>query len=288
MNSRSRASKQASPSVDQPALRASEAGTARFRRRFEAGLVGDYFRATSFGLSASSIGIGTYLGEISNNDDTAYETAVHEAVTRGVNLIDTAINYRGQRSERAIGSAIQRLMASSEAMREQLIVCSKGGYIPLERDAPATREEYQAYVKREFIDPEVLRPEEIVAGGHSLAPRFLRYCLAKSRQNLGLRTIDVYYVHNPGQQLAAVSRADLRERLRATFTMLEEAAERDEIGVYGCATWDSLRVPPENRAHLALEDFVEIAREIAGDRSEERRVGKESRRGRALYRQRER
>ena len=44
-------------------------------------------------------------------------------------------------------------------------------------------------------------PDEIVAGGHSLAPRFLRYCLAKSRQNLGLRTIDVYYLHNPGQQL---------------------------------------------------------------------------------------
>jgi aryl-alcohol dehydrogenase-like predicted oxidoreductase len=265
MNSRSRASKQPSPSVDQPALRASEAGTARFRRRFEAGLVGDYFRATPFGLSASSIGIGTYLGEVSNNDDTAYETAVHEAVTRGINLIDTAINYRGQRSERAIGSAIQRLIASSEAMREELIVCSKGGYIPLERDAPATREEYQAYVKREFIEPEVLRPEEIVAGGHSLAPRFLRYCLAKSRQNLGLRTIDVYYVHNPGQQLGEVPRAELRERLRATFTMLEEAAERGEIGVYGCATWDSLRVAPENRAHLALEDLVEIAREVAGE-----------------------
>lgn len=240
-------------------------GTSGYRRRFESGLVGDYFRATSFGLSASSIGIGTYLGEATDKDDAAYEAAVRFAVPHAVNVIDTAINYRGQRSERAIGSAIQQLLASGDVSRDELIVCSKGGYIPLGRETPATRDEYQAYVKREFVDQEVVRPEEIVAGGHSLAPRFLRYCLAKSRQNLGVRTIDIYYVHNPGQQLGVVSPAELRERLRAAFAMLEEAAERGEIGVYGCATWDSLRVPPENRAHLALEDVVEIARELAGD-----------------------
>jgi aryl-alcohol dehydrogenase-like predicted oxidoreductase len=265
MNNRSRSPKPVLPSVEQPTLRASETGTAGFRRRFEPQVVGDYFRATSFGLHASSIGIGTYLGEATDKDDEAYEAAIYGAIRRGVNLVDTAINYRGQRSERAIGSAIQQLIASSEARREELIICSKGGYIPLDREAPATREEYQAYVKREFIDQEVVRPDEIVAGGHSLAPRFLRYCLAKSRQNLGLRTIDVYYVHNPGQQLSVVSRAELRERLRAAFMMLEEAAGRAEIGVYGCATWESLRVPPESKAHLGLEDLVEIARELAGD-----------------------
>jgi len=265
MNNRSRSPKPVLPNVERPTLRASETGTGGFRRRFEPQVVGDYFRATSFGLHASSIGIGTYLGEATDKDDEAYEAAICEAIRRGVNLVDTAINYRGQRSERVIGSAIQQLIASSEARREELIICSKGGYIPLDREAPATREEYQAYVKREFIDQEVVRPDEIVAGGHSLAPRFLRYCLAKSRQNLGLRTIDVYYVHNPGQQLSMVSRAELRERLRAAFVMLEEAAGRAEIGVYGCATWDSLRVPPESKAHLALEDLVEIARELAGD-----------------------
>ncbi|MGE5100423.1 MAG: aldo/keto reductase [Deltaproteobacteria bacterium] len=215
-------------------------------------------------MSASSVGIGTYLGEANNRDDVAYQASVRAAIARGVNLLDTAINYRGQRSEQAIGSAIQEAIGAGEAMRDELVVCSKGGYIPLPRDAPATREEYQAYVKREFIDQEVVRPEEIVAGGHSLAPRFLRYCLAKSRQNLGLRTIDVYHLHNPGQQLVAVSRAELRQRLRGAFVMLEEAAERGEIGVYGCATWDSLRVPPDHRAHVSLEEIVQVAREVAG------------------------
>lgn len=246
-------------------LRASDAGTARYRHRFDARVVDEFFRATTFGPSTSSVGIGTYLGEANNRDDAAYETAIRAAVGRGINLIDTAINYRGQRSERAIGSAIQQMISSGEAAREELIVCSKGGYIPLDREPPATREEYQAYVKREFIDQQVVLADEIVAGGHSLAPRFLRYCLAKSRQNLGLRTIDVYYVHNPEQQLGLVSRDELKQRLRAAFMMLEEAAVRGEIGVYGCATWDSLRVPPDHKAHLALEDVVGIARDLAGE-----------------------
>jgi aryl-alcohol dehydrogenase-like predicted oxidoreductase len=263
MNDRARSSTPV-PSVDQTLLRASDAGTTRFRRRFEGRFVDEYFRTTTWGVSASSVGIGTYLGEANNRDDVAYQASVRAAVVRGVNLLDTAINYRGQRSELAIGSAIQEAIGAGEAMRDELIVCSKGGYIPLPRDAPATREEYQAYVKREFIDPEVVRPEEIVAGGHSLAPRFLRYCLAKSRQNLGLRTIDIYYLHNPGQQLVAVSRAELRQRLRGAFIMLEEAAERGEIGVYGCATWDSLRVPQDHRAHLSLEEIVALAREVGG------------------------
>src|SRR6266496_463263 len=139
MTNRSRSPKPVSPSVELSTLRASETGTAGFRRRFEPQVVGDYFRATPFGLNASSIGIGTYLGDTTDSDDVAYEGAVHGAIGRGVNLIDTAINYRGQRSERAIGAAIQRLIASSDAKREELIVCSKGGYIPLDRQAPATR-----------------------------------------------------------------------------------------------------------------------------------------------------
>jgi aryl-alcohol dehydrogenase-like predicted oxidoreductase len=213
----------------------------------------------------SSIGLGTYLGESTDEDDAAYEAAVRLGLSAGINLIDTAINYRCQRSERAIGAAIQQVLASGTARRQELVVCSKGGYLPLDRVPPATREEYQAYVKREFIDQEILRPEEIVGGGHSLAPRFIRWCLAKSRQNLGLRTIDIYYLHNPAQQAGIVAPEDLRGRLQAAFAVLEEAATRGEIGVYGCATWGALRQPPSAKDHLSLEQLVESARAVAGD-----------------------
>jgi aryl-alcohol dehydrogenase-like predicted oxidoreductase len=145
------------------------------------------------------------------------------------------------------------------------VICTKGGYVPLDRTPPATRDDYHAYLKREFLDPQVLHADELVAGGHSLAPRFLRYCIAKSRQNLGLRTIDVYYVHNPEQQLGSAAPKELATRLREVFAVLEEAANRGEIGVYGLATWDGLRAAPGQRGRLELEAIVGLARELAGD-----------------------
>lgn len=253
------------PCVDASILRATEAGTTRFRQRFEERFIPDFYRTTPSGLTISSIGIGTYLGESSDSDDAAYEASIAAAIGSGINLIDTAINYRSQRSERAVGAAIQQVIASGTATRDELVVCSKGGYIPLDRTPPASRDEYQRYVRREFIDQQIVRPDEIVGGGHSLAPRFLRYCLAKSRQNLGLRTIDIYCVHNPGQVLASESPSELQNRLRSAFALLEEAASRNEIGVYGCATWDELRAGPGAPGHLDLERLVELAREVAGD-----------------------
>ena len=251
-------------SVSPPVFRATSEGSARFGERFP-DLAPGFYRPATFGVSMSSIGIGTYLGESTDEEDAAYQAAVHRAVSSGINVIDTAINYRSQRSERAVGAAIQQLLAAGAVTREQLVISSKGGYIPLDRTPPASRDDYRRYVQREFVDQQILRPDEIVGGGHSLAPRFLRYCLAKSRQNLGLRTIDIYYLHNPGHLVSTLAADEARSRLRAAITFLEEAVSRGEIGVYGCATWDELRVAPDARGHLALETVFEIAREVAGN-----------------------
>jgi aryl-alcohol dehydrogenase-like predicted oxidoreductase len=225
----------------------------------------DFFRPTTFGTIVSSLGIGTYLGESTDADDEAYERSVAHAIRSGMNLIDTAINYRSQRSERSIGAALQEVLAGGTVTRQELTICSKAGYIPFELTPPATREAYRDYVRRCFLEPQILNVDEIVAGGHSLAPRFLKYCLAKSRQNLGVRTIDVYYLHNPGQQLSGEARSEFTSRVRLAFVSLEESVARGEIGVYGCATWDEFRVPPEAAGHVALETLVSIARDVAGN-----------------------
>jgi len=200
----------------------------------------------------SSIGIGTYLGDTTDEDDASYTSAIQHAVGSGINVIDTALNYRAQRSERSVGTAIRRAIESGVIQRDEIVVCSKAGYVPLDGTPPATREEYRQYVEREFLEKEIVLREELVGGGHSLAPRFLRYCLAKSRQNLGLRTIDTYYLHNPEQQARAVDRETLYGRIEAAFRVLEEAAERGEIGAYGCATWNGLRTPRERDAEARV------------------------------------
>lgn len=223
----------------------------------------DHFRE-ALGLQLSSIGIGTYLGDSTDEVDTEYRIAIGHAMASGINVLDTAINYRSQRSERTCGAAIHQGIAGGTIHRDELVVCSKGGYVPLDMFPPQSRDAYQEYLKREFLDPEIIRPDELVAGGHCLAPRFLRFCLAKSRQNLGLRSIDVYYLHNPGQQAAVLSHKTFLKRISEAFSVLEEAATRGEIGVYGCATWDSLRMPPGTRGHIELEQLVEAAEEVGG------------------------
>jgi len=46
----------------------------------------------------SSIGVGTYLGDPTDERDEQYHEAIVEALASGVNVVDTAINYRNQRS----------------------------------------------------------------------------------------------------------------------------------------------------------------------------------------------
>src|SRR5215207_2663754 len=52
--------------------RATGAGTERFRERFADALTEDFFRPFAGSLNASSIGIGTYLGECDDADDASY------------------------------------------------------------------------------------------------------------------------------------------------------------------------------------------------------------------------
>ena len=243
--------------------RATTAGTRRFAERSR-GEREDFHRNLPRRLTVSALGLGTYLGDCTDDDDRAYTATVRAAIRAGVNLIDTASNYRCQRSERAVGRAVEELIASGEGRRDELVICTKGGYVALDGAPPASREEYDAWLEATLFAPGFVARDELVRAGHSIAPSFLAHQLAQSRANLRLRTIDVYYVHNPEEQLLAVDRATFRERMRAAFTLLEERAERGEIGGYGCATWLGLRVGPEHRQHLTLAELVTLAREIAG------------------------
>jgi aryl-alcohol dehydrogenase-like predicted oxidoreductase len=244
---------------------ATPAGTARVADRWRAQFVEDFYRPTHSGLTASSIALGTYLGDSDDATDELYASALRTAITSGVNVVDTAINYRCQRSERVIGRVLQELMEEAEVRREEIILCTKAGYLPLDGKPPASREEYDAYLAREYRDTGIIADSELVAGGHCIAPNFLRDQLQRSMRNLGVQGIDCFYVHNPEAQLAAVTPKELVARLRSAFEALEGSVERGEISVYGCATWNGLRLPAGSQGHLSLYDVVGAARSIAGD-----------------------
>jgi aryl-alcohol dehydrogenase-like predicted oxidoreductase len=235
-------------------------GTARYAKRFAGRAADGHFRERN-GLQLSSLGIGTYLGEPDATTDQSYTAAIVSAVSSGVNVIDSAINYRFQRSERSIGAALRQLAAAG-FQRDGLLLCTKGGFLTPDGDVPP---DPRAYFMDEYIRPGILRPEDIAGGSHCMAPRYLENQLQRSLRNLGVDCVDVYYVHNPEAQLATVPRDEFLSRLRATFEYMESAVTAGLIRAYGAATWNGFRHAPEDSGYLSLHDMVSAAREIAGD-----------------------
>src|ERR1017187_754224 len=81
-------------------------GTKKYVARFATRAAAGHFREQQE-LWLSSIGIGTYLGEPDARTDQAYTEAIVAAVESGANVIDSAINYRFQRSERSVRAALE-------------------------------------------------------------------------------------------------------------------------------------------------------------------------------------
>jgi aryl-alcohol dehydrogenase-like predicted oxidoreductase len=251
--------------TDQEQLRkgyATAEGTGRYAARFASRAAKGHFRAqpAAAGLVVSSIGIGSYLGEPDASTDQGYSEAVVAAARAGVNLIDTAINYRFQRSERSIRAALARLEAEGIA-RDELIVCTKGGFLAPDGAMPADPGEY---FHREYVETGLLAPDDVAADSHAIAPKFLENQLERSRRNLGLESIDVYYLHNPETQLMAVSREEFRRRVRAAMETLERAVVAGRIRFYGMATWNGFRQPEDARDYLSLAEMVALAEDVAG------------------------
>ena len=238
-------------------------GTARFRERFAGTAAGGHFR-TEQGLWLSSIGIGTYLGGWDEETDRSYADAVVRAAELGSNVIDTAANYRFQRSERSIGEALRRL-TSGDFAREELLVCTKGGYLPFDSRPPKGQEGVRAYVEETFVKTGVVELSDIVAGSHCMTPRYLAHQLAQSLRNMNLETVDVYYVHNPETQLQSVAREEFYARLRAAFEQLESERAAGRLRFYGVATWNGFRVQANSRGHHSLERMLQLAREVGGE-----------------------
>ena len=242
-----------------PQLATPEA-TRAYEARFAGIAAAGHFRNCR-GLAVSSIGAGTYLGQPDAATDRGYTDAIIESVLGGFNVLDSAINYRFQRSERSVGAAIAELAARG-IPREALLVCTKGGYLTPDGEIPANSREY---FSREYFSRGILQPGDVAAGCHAMTPRYLEDQLGRSLRNLGVSCIDVYYVHNPETQLEEISPEEFRTRLRAAFEFLESAAAAVKIVHYGLATWNGFRQPAGSPGLHSLADVVAVAREVAGD-----------------------
>jgi aryl-alcohol dehydrogenase-like predicted oxidoreductase len=239
---------------------ATPTGTAHYVQRFAGRAAKNHFRVRE-GLSWSSIGIGTYLGNADEITDALYEDAVVRAVQLGANVIDSASNYRFQRSERSIGAAL-KVLNEQGFTRDELVICTKGGYLPFDGAPPRDVGEY---ILETFVKPGVANFDDFVGGSHCMTPRYLQSQLDQSLKNLGVETVDVYYIHNPETQLAYVSEAEFYHRLQSAFERLEENRRDGKLRYYGVATWNGFRVEPNSSDYLSLDRIVELARQVGGE-----------------------
>src|SRR5215469_8352351 len=198
---------------------ATAGGTAHYRDRFVPLREAEHFRqpkhvSGAADLWLSSIGLGTYLGEPDDATDASYTDAIMVAVRSGINVLDTAINYRHQRSERNIGAALGQLLGAGQLRRDEVLVCTKAGYLSFDGNLPADPRKY--FVK-EYVEAGIVNTKDLAGGMHCIDPAYLEDQVERSRRNLGLETIDVFYLHNPETQLADVSAELFQLRLRHAF-----------------------------------------------------------------------
>ena len=152
-------------------------------------------------------------------------------------------------------------IAAGDVARDEVLVCSKAGYLPFDGTYPTNA---RRWLDETYVASGLVAADDVV-GGHAMSPAYLRHQIARSRANLQLDRIDVYYLHNPESQLAALPRRTVMARIGAAFRVLEEAVAAGTIGAYGVATWNAFRVESSARDALDLAGLVALARAEAGD-----------------------
>jgi len=235
-------------------------GTANFAKR-QSKVAKNHFK-NSAGLSLSSVGIGTYLGNPDDATDIMVKDAVKASVNSGINVIDTAINYRSQKAERAVGKAISEMVESGDAKREEVFISTKNGYVTNDGDV---NEEFWVNIQNTLVKPGVIKSGDISSGYHCMTVPYLQDQLGRSMKNLGLDCIDLMYIHNAAEgQLQDISKEEFAKKLKDVFEFYENQRKNGSIKYYGMATWECFRVPGNHPQYLSIFEIAKIAKEVGG------------------------
>ena len=214
-------------------------------------------------LTLSNVGIGTYLGDPDARTDQLVSEAVKQSILSGVNVVDTAINYRAQKAERSVGQAISELIQENNITRDQIFVSTKNGYVTNDGDVQLG---FWEYVKQEYTDKGVVKEGDITSGYHCMTSTYLSDQLDRSLKNLDLECVDLMYLHNGIEgQIKDVSKEQFLKNLESVFELYEQKRDEGKIKFYGMATWECFRVPTDNPQYLSLEDIVNMAKKTGGE-----------------------
>ena len=212
-------------------------------------------------LTLSNVGIGTYLGNPDIATDKLVEDAIKKSVLGGINVIDTAINYRAQKAERSVGNAISQLIDNDDISREEIFVSTKNGYVTNDGDI---KEDLMQYVMREYGKTGIVKEGDISPGYHCMTIPYLNDQLERSLKNLGMDCIDLMYLHNSVEGQTHLPREQFLKNLKDVFEFYEKKRKEGKIRFYGMATWECFRTTPENPLFLQLAEVMDLAVQAGG------------------------
>ena len=213
-------------------------------------------------LTLSNVGVGTYLGNPDTETDKLVEEAIKKSVLGGINVIDTAINYRAQKAERSMRNAISQLINNNDISREEIFVSTKNGYVTNDGDI---QEDLMQYVMREYGKTGIVNEGDISPGYHCMTLPYLNDQLERSLKNLGLECIDLMYLHNSVEGQTHLPRDQFLKNLKEVFDFYEKKRKDGKIRFYGMATWECFRTTPENPLFLELAEVMDLAIKAGGN-----------------------
>lgn len=194
-------------------------------------------------MKLSNLGIGTYLGSIDAETSERYKQVIVKAIDIGINVVDTAINYRNMESERTLSKALK------EIDRKKVIISTKGGYFP---------------VGQRIDNTGIFTKDDITPYGNILTPGYIDWSFEKSLENIGTDYIDIYFLHNIEDQLTIFDREKFYRKVWTVFRLLEGKVSEGKLKYYGIATWNGLRLDYSHKQHINIQDMVNIAKEVGG------------------------
>jgi aryl-alcohol dehydrogenase-like predicted oxidoreductase len=240
-------------------------GTSKYAQRNDDEIPADNFRNPfNSDLKLSSLGIGTYVGPPDDKTDYLMYNGIKTSVlSGGVNVIDTAINYRYQKSERTVGAVLKSLTSKYGYNRDEFFISSKGGFVSDDADQGIPgRVTVEDLIKEGDMNKSDVIKENI----HCIHPKFLETQLEQSLNNMNLETLDLYYLHN-AYEMQGPNNTDnvVMDRLAAAFEFLEQSVQNGKIKNYGLATWLCFRAKSsEEKIYLNLQKVVELAEKVGG------------------------
>jgi len=239
---------------------ATSEGTAKFAKASSANFKN--FRIIQ-DLTLSNVGVGTYLGEPDSETDELVKNAVKKSINSGVNIIDTAINYRAQKAERSVGKAISELVEENKINRDEIFISTKNGYVTNDADI---KQDFWQYVNQEYVKKGVIKAGDISSGYHCMTISYLEDQLNRSLNNLDLECVDLIYLHNAIEgQIKDLPKEQFIQKLKDVFDFYEKKRNDGKIKFYGMATWECFRVDFDDPQFLSLSEVLALAKQVGGE-----------------------